>query len=291
MFETTKTYSEDQYISKRELQEKENLSGVVLESVWQQIQEYRRIFRFYLFPQESIYLTLNPYVLWRIEKTATLVLRNQQLDHGQLKHCTITLAQRQYIQKYEETELEDLFVYFGIPLHKKLKKAASNFMLSWTIRLFLLLRDHQDICIKASEIILLKEGISILADTDLLQEMRSKLLIEKDKTQDATYAFLSFLDDLQLHISNRMKSLKQNRHSSIAFDEATLREICPAMSKIQALFYARHHEMHHYYTIAQCMDACSVCYETARTAMDGLVTLGWYAKTKVGRKFVYYTNC
>lgn len=38
MFETTRTYSEDQYIKKEEL--RKELSGVVLESVWQQIQEY-----------------------------------------------------------------------------------------------------------------------------------------------------------------------------------------------------------------------------------------------------------
>lgn len=64
MFETTRTYSEDQYIKKEEL--RKELSGVVLESVWQQIQEYRRIFRFTPYKEKPYYVTLNPYVIQKL---------------------------------------------------------------------------------------------------------------------------------------------------------------------------------------------------------------------------------
>ena len=54
---------------------------------------------------------------------------------------------------------------------------------------------------------------------------------------------------------------------AVSYTHLTLQEVCPAMSLIQAAFYAKHHEAHHYYTIAQCMQEHDVCYETARTSM------------------------
>lgn len=66
-----------------------------------------------------------------------------------------------------------------------------------------------------------------------------------------------------------------------------LLEIYPSMKKGQAEFYSRHCTVGKYYTIAQYKKEQDVAYETARTSMDNLVTLGFYKKEQIKNKFVY----
>lgn len=68
-----------------------------------------------------------------------------------------------------------------------------------------------------------------------------------------------------------------------------LMETHPSMKKGEAFFYARHHTLGKYYTLAQYKKLLDCAYETARTSMEHLVKLGYYRKEKYKNKFVYTT--
>lgn len=69
--------------------------------------------------------------------------------------------------------------------------------------------------------------------------------------------------------------------------EQHLLELDVRLKKGEAYFYARHCTIGMYYTIEQYRKALKCVYETARTSMDHLAELGYYKKTKYGKKFVY----
>ena len=66
-----------------------------------------------------------------------------------------------------------------------------------------------------------------------------------------------------------------------------LLELYPTLRKSQAEFYAHHCTLGKYYSINQFKEFASCAYETARTSMDNLATLGFYKKENVKNKFVY----
>lgn len=69
--------------------------------------------------------------------------------------------------------------------------------------------------------------------------------------------------------------------------EQHLLELDPSLKKGEAKFYARHCTLGKKYTIAQYKKAIGCVYETARTAMEHLVALGYYRKEQLKNKFVY----
>jgi Fic family protein len=69
--------------------------------------------------------------------------------------------------------------------------------------------------------------------------------------------------------------------------EVHLLEMDPLLKKHEAKFYARHCTLGKRYTIAQYKKSIGCVYETARTSMDHLVTLGYYRKEMVKNKHVY----
>ena len=66
-----------------------------------------------------------------------------------------------------------------------------------------------------------------------------------------------------------------------------LLETNPSLNKKQASFLASHCTMGRYYTIQNFKTYAKVAYETARTSMDKLASLGYYEKLQVKNKFVY----
>lgn len=66
-----------------------------------------------------------------------------------------------------------------------------------------------------------------------------------------------------------------------------LLELYPSLKFNQARFYASHCTIGKYYSIAQYKKETGVAYETARTSMDNLVTLGFYKKEQIKNKYVY----
>ena len=102
-----------------------------------------------------------------------------------------------------------------------------------------------------------------------------------EKQQDMTYV----LDTcLKKWISKAQKNLFSCSYKP--YDE-DLSYMYPQLKKYQIEFYLDHHTPGYYYTIEQFIRHCGVCYETGRTAMEQLVSLGFYAKMKQGKKFVY----
>lgn len=69
--------------------------------------------------------------------------------------------------------------------------------------------------------------------------------------------------------------------------ENRLIEMNPILTRGQAYFYARHCTVGMSYTIAQYKKEVGCAYETARCSMDGLVTLGYYAKKQLKNKYIY----
>lgn len=61
----------------------------------------------------------------------------------------------------------------------------------------------------------------------------------------------------------------------------------PNLSRPQAYFFARHCTIGKFYTIAQYKKEIGCAYETARNAMDKLVSQGYYAKEPYKNKFIY----
>lgn len=69
--------------------------------------------------------------------------------------------------------------------------------------------------------------------------------------------------------------------------EQHLLELDPELKRGQAHFYARHCTMGKRYTISQYKKALGCAYETARTSMDSLASLGYYRQEMVKNKKVY----
>ena len=69
--------------------------------------------------------------------------------------------------------------------------------------------------------------------------------------------------------------------------ETHLLEMNPNLSRSQAYFYARHCTLGMCYTISQFKKEVGCAYETARTSMDNLVSLGYYRKEMLRNKFIY----
>lgn len=69
--------------------------------------------------------------------------------------------------------------------------------------------------------------------------------------------------------------------------EQHLLELDPSLRRHEAHFYARHCTLGKSYTIAQYKRATGCVYETARSAMDHLVSLGYYRKDSSNKKFIY----
>ena len=69
-----------------------------------------------------------------------------------------------------------------------------------------------------------------------------------------------------------------------------LLELYPTLKKGQAEFYSRHCTLGKYYTIGMYKKENDCAYETARTSMDNLASLGFYRKENIRNKFVYTPN-
>ena len=99
--------------------------------------------------------------------------------------------------------------------------------------------------------------------------------------QDMTYAF-------DTHLKNWISKGQQILCLySYKTNDEDLNYLYPQLKNHQIQFYLDHHTPGHYYTIEQFVRYSDVCYETGRTAMEQLVSLGFYAKMKQGKKFVY----
>lgn len=90
--------------------------------------------------------------------------------------------------------------------------------------------------------------------------------------------------DNSMDMSEDVKKLLHLQPTELA---RAMIEINPLLRDYQALFYANHHDVGRYYTIGHFKNFTGCAYETARTSMDYLTSLGLYRKEQLKNKFVY----
>jgi hypothetical protein len=91
-------------------------------------------------------------------------------------------------------------------------------------------------------------------------------------------------EHVQTEVITDLSSL--NGLENDAFARALV-ELYPNIKYTQALFYARHRTVGRFYTIGQFKDFLECAYETARTSMEFLTSIGLYRKEQLKNKFVY----
>ena len=117
-----------------------------------------------------------------------------------------------------------------------------------------------------------------------LAEIRLLLpsLIFMQAERDGTYALQKMITLLE----SRIQKLPMDSEA-IPLDLTSLRYQYPQLRDYQIRFYLEHSVKGYFYTLEQFVAFSGVCYETARCAMEQLVSLHFYDKLKQGRKFVY----
>lgn len=114
---------------------------------------------------------------------------------------------------------------------------------------------------------------------------------ENGESEEINYEPTNKISNQQLYSSSLQVALpifpKGFGEEDIERITTDLLETYPQLSKSQAHFYAGHCTLGRAYTIQQFKEVEKTSYETARTSMDHLVTLGLYERGKVKNKFIY----
>lgn len=124
-----------------------------------------------------------------------------------------------------------------------------------------------------------------------------KTSYDEEETQDVAPVEPTQVEEKVEEVeSSQIKLIRNPAITNLTFayseDEARkveqfLTESNPNLSRPQAYFYARHCTVGKYYTIAQYKKEVGCAYETARVAMDKLVSEGYYAKEPYKNKYLY----
>lgn len=293
MYETTRKYSEESYCSKEEVGE--DFQALVLESVWLQIIEYRSIFRYnLLFSERQYYIILNPYVLKQIETCNLCIHQFRGYEYKKTAIPAIfTLQEQNRLLQivHNPLQLHRNFLNIIEGLNISLVPEWISFFMDDTISFLVKLCMMRYL---ANETVVKKVMYTFL----LLHHMEADYFIfetialplyKNGCQKDVTYDVLDSLKKIRLKFSQGMVLLTGEQKSDIIFlHETAMKEQYPHLSPLQIHFFVQHREQHHYYTISQYMSCCNVCYETARYSLDELVTMNWYLKKKLGKKFVYF---
>lgn len=296
MFEETRKYSEEMYISKQELAKQFHAS--VVEPLWMQISTYRQMFAMtYEVAERQVHLVMNAYVVSQLEMTMRQLFRLQARQQGVVLQKTmfndtqnailVTFSQGLYSRRQRIRYFQELFAQLEITVRQTLLLQLTDESIPLLIRSFLIQLSYQD---QAPIAMQLCHILGMDADiNDLTQLLPSDGTVDIMKERDVTPAFLLYLSQIRLKLSQVMISLYGapiHQHRSMKAVE--LQERYPQLSHKQVAFYMKHRAWKHFYTIHNYMKFCNVCYETARCAMDELVLETWYQKQKMGKKFVYF---
>lgn len=305
MYEATKKYSEEMYYRKEDLANE--LEHYVVDTVWNEILAYRAMFRYDVsLAHRRYYFVLNAYVL------RELCIISQRCYTYQMKEKNTTLATLQcrnlsnedmailqtIAHQHQTRPAWDIFTWvntacvaFGIErkITRQLLELLLDDHLHIFVRLYVFTLNLDKRCTTILQCLLLIVH-DMLVLIEVVETFCAKEDIgEKQNNFDFTYYLLEFLQHIGLKLSNIMVLLDGGKKESVKYMQlGELLERTPALTKEQVTFYTHHRESNHFYTIAQYMDACSVCYETARYSLEKLVEEHWYLKRKVGKKFVYY---
>lgn len=303
MFETTRKYSEMRYYDKQELAEE--MDHYMVDPIWHEICQYRSFFRYELPIQgKQTYLVRNCLVNDRMASVQEGCIAWHE-QH--LQECKASLS-FPFLTESQMLAYASLYVRMkydkGMDGKALIQEVLERFSISISLKLCqYLLQDHHPLLLKLFYLCMecdLRDATVLFYPVLYLHHALAYgalFTIEELKQDevcsihclDLTKNFLSFLSVLQLKLSYEMVSLKlRKQESSKKLDAQDLQEQYPMLPKAAIAFYINHQELHHYYTLQDYQDDAHVCYETARYSMDKLVSLHWYQKQKIGKKFVYY---
>ncbi len=183
--------------------------------------------------------------------------------------------------------------------------------------------NYKEIAMAYAKSVLAKDSLGELAILLPIEEvlfdeqMLDSMLVEAQKTLDATYFVKYFLNKVIEIADTYIKAFKEmscnpttftsepvvektinnvtvnvtNKETATMLNkiESELLERDPNLKRKEAHFYARHREIGKMYSIADYKKFSRCVYETARTSMDHLAELGYYEKIQIKNKFVYKT--
>lgn len=274
MFSETRKYTEEEYLSKEELSMQ--VSGIVLEEVWKQIEKYRSLFRFsYQFGKKEIILVLYQNCMKEIlEITMTMF------------QCKKQIISRPILQKAYFLYGEDSHWLMNMGRYGNLKELSyQEYIILEDERIPLLIRIFflYEFCDDASfwtEILLLH------ANCRFPVALIHWLPQNRDGSKDLTKEFVSFLHYIQNIIIRQKASviIDENKQEQTL---GILMEQYPQLQQENLSFYVYHRNLYHSYTIRQYMEFHEVSHETARSAMERLKDYRFYTRRKVGKRYVY----
>ena len=140
-----------------------------------------------------------------------------------------------------------------------------------------------------------EEKASLSPSSPSLNEAKEKKVVAspevEDKPKESKVPLLTPEEEKSFSLKESASAIAAPRPSysdkEVKETARYLLETNPSLSKKQALFYASHCTLGRFYTIQDFKKASRCAYETARTSMDALSELGFYAKKQIKNKFVY----
>lgn len=304
MFETAQKYSEMAYYSKQDIERE--LDHYLVDPIWHEICQYREMFR-YEFPlqDKKTYLIRNPLVNDSIFRTQEMIRQYLMQPKEDISNIDIFWLQEAEVECFKHTITQmGLHVYYDhnitmlhlieqMHLQKRIRKDALKFLLNTQqnvlLQLFMLTMDMDKKAMFVLQYPILRaHGMFSLANIIHLEDICDA--VDKGLANlDVTSSFLSFLVQIRLKLSNEMVLLKPEQAPDVKeMQYQELIERFPNLAKAQVTFFLHHRTYQRYYTIQDYMKFCEVCYETARYSLEEFVTMRWYQKQKMGKKFVYF---
>lgn len=278
MFEETRKYTEEVYVSKEELAQRLDLTGVVLDAVWKQVEDYRALLRrSFCFDDLHADIVMTRALCAKLQQTTELLYR-----------CPLQ-------RPFSATVQKSILLAGNYP--HWLYKAGELLALTPLPHGLVTFLEQEEPLLLRIFFLSMFTGESAYLDCLLVHERCHApfaLAMEEQPNRkaagDLSVRFLAFLDDIRLQISRSMLSLTEMDVTACqTMQLQELLEQYPMLSVQQLMFYVDHRQPYRYYTIRQFMEYAGVCNETARCAMELLVKQHCYQRRKIGKKYVYYT--
>ena len=279
--ELIERFTEEKYYSLQELYKEYN--ATIANAMWKEITAYRKGFQMcFSFFSTSVFIVL-----------CKQVMMKTILAEESFMRFLLTAADDVALSKSEQLLYELHLDYENV---EELRYACNllgmdhvlecltllTMEIPFLLRVFLILQS--DFQYKEQLLFLACNKQHNLSILPILLTLSLPMTSKKDKTRD----YLTFLADFDLQIKQAMVSCNHSDSCYCELSAAALGQRYPDISQQDLLFFVAHRKTNRYYTIAQYMEVCDVCYETARKSMERFVAMQWYNKRKMGKKFVYY---
>lgn len=288
MNELAYRYTEERYCTKHEVSK--HLSVSMIDPVWEQIEQYRSPYFVSYSIKEPLKFCLCHTILLRI-------LKLHENKQGFFKKEVLTIESLKQLFNNQADEQALWMVYHWHQLHRDfgemLQEAFQHYLGYIDLRWKNFLMDP-DILMECkwimlfnqcdnpqlARVLLLALGLhhDCLAWMDILT-----VPLPLAAKKEGTYALQVLLDVLE----KQLEASRYQAKSEITLSYQQLVFEYPQLRDYQIRFFLEHNTKGYFYTIEQFIEASGVCYETARCALEQLVSLQFYDKMKQGKKFVY----